>query len=193
MFKNLSNEIWRDIEGYPGYQVSNLGRVRSLDYRRTGQVMVLKPGKNKYGYLQVILWKNGKPKTCKVHRLVAIVFIPNPLNLPEVNHKDENKENNFVWVNDDGTVDPERSNLEFVTAKQNSNHGSRNQRMAESLTNHPDKSKRVAQYSLKGELIAVYPSTHEAERQTGFCNVCISACCLGKQKTAYGYIWRYID
>lgn len=194
MFKNLSNEVWRDIEGYEGlYQVSNWGRVRSMNYHHSGKVTVLKQAKDIHGYLLVKLCKNGKQKTRTVHRLVAIAFIPNPLNLPEVNHKDENKENNFVWVNDDGTIDLEKSNLEWVTAKQNSNHGSRNQRVAESLTNHPDKSKRVAQYTLDGTLVAVYPSTHEAARQTGFKQSSISACCRGKLKKHKGYIWKYID
>jgi len=194
----MIKEIWKDIPGYEGlYQVSNLGRVRSLNYHRSGQVRVLSLGKLNKGYLGVGLCKNGKMKTYKVHRLVAIAFIPNPLNLPEVNHKDENKENNFVWVNEDGTIDLEKSNLEWVTAKQNSNHGSRNQRVAEKLCgifiNRSNQSKRVAQYSLKGKLIAEYPSTMEVERQTGFCNVCISACCLGKLKTSHGYIWKYLD
>lgn len=186
------HEKWKDIEGYPGYQVSNLGQVRSLNYRRTGQVMVLKPVKNEKGYLNVQLPKNEKIKTCRVHRLVATAFIPNPDNLPYINHKDENKENNFVWINPDGTVDPERSNLEWCDCAYNNNYGTRNQRQAESQTNRPDCSKRVAQYSLDGILVAIYPSAHEAARQTGFLQGNISNCCRGLHKTAYGFIWRYI-
>jgi len=190
-------EIWKDIKEYPGYQVSNWGRVRSLNYLHTGQMVVLKLSKNKYGYLEVGLCKNGKKKSRKVHRLVAVAFIPNPLNLPEVNHKDENKENNFVWVNEDGTIDLEKSNLEWVSHIQNCRAGTRNQRIAESLKealiNHPVLSKRVAQYTLDGELVAIYPSAREAARQTGFNYQNICSCCLGKYKQAYGYIWKYID
>ena len=181
MFKNLSNEVWKDIEGYPGYQVSNLGRVRSLNYSHTGQVRVLKPGRNSSGYLFVNLCKNGKHKLCTVHRLVAIAFIPNPDNLPEVNHINEDKTDNRV------------ENLSWVSHVQNCRHGTRNKRVAEFLTNRPDYSKRVAQYTLDGTLVAIYPSAREAARQTGFKRPNISNCCLGNYKTAYGYIWRYID
>lgn len=198
MFKSLSNEVWKDIEGYEGlYQVSNYGRVRSLNYGCTGQVRLLKPSKDKYGYLNITLCKNRKPKVCKVHRLVAIAFISNPLNLPEVNHKDENKENNFVWVNDDGSIDFKKSNLEWVSTKQNINHGTRNKRVAEKLRgifiNRADLSKRVAQYTLDGTLVAIYPSAHEAARQTGFNRGSISLCCRGECKIYKGFIWRYID
>lgn len=180
MFKNLSNEVWRDIEDYPGYQVSNLGRVRSLDYRHTGQTAVLKLGENGDGYLRVDLCKNGKRKSCKVHRLIAIAFIPNPLNLPEVNHINEDKTDNRV------------ENLSWVSHIQNINHGTRNQRQAETQKNRSDCSKRVAQYTLDGTLIAVYPSACEAARQTDFKQASISTCCLGKRKKTGGYIWKYI-
>lgn len=185
MFKSLSNEVWKNIEKYPGYQVSNLGRVRSLNYRRTGQVMVLKPRKNNWGYLQVILCKDGKQKTCTVHRLVAIAFIPNPDNLPCINHKDENKENNCV------------ENLEWCSVAYNNTYANRHKKVAEKLcgilTNRADQSKRVAQYTLGGVLVAIYPSIMEAARQTGFSQGNISNCCLVRYKQAYGYIWCYID
>ena len=88
------NESWKDIEGYELYKVSNYGRVKSLKF---GKEKILKPRKNTKGYFQVQLWKDGKEKNYFVHRLVAITFIPNTENKPEVNHKDENKENNCVW------------------------------------------------------------------------------------------------
>lgn len=112
-------EEWREIEGYEGlYQVSNLGRVKSL-FRvvirsngkpNTVNEKILKYGMNR-GYCAVVLCKNGKRKMYKVHRLVAMAFLSNPHNLPEVNHKDENKKNNCV------------DNLEWCTPKYNTNYG----------------------------------------------------------------------
>ena len=116
------NEEWRPIEGYEGlYEVSNLGRVRSLDMYvksrygnyRLHKGKVLSPAKDTNGYLFVNLTYNGKHNTIRVHRLVALTFIPNPDNLPEVNHKDEDKSNNRV------------DNLEFCDRKYNINYGSR--------------------------------------------------------------------
>ena len=118
----MTEEIWRPIEGYEGlYEVSSYGRVRSLDrydkysdgriYLHKGKV--LSPAKDKNGYFVVSLYFNGKHNTIKVHRLVAQAFIPNPDNLPEVNHLDEDKTNNRV------------ENLEFCDRKYNLNYGSR--------------------------------------------------------------------
>ena len=115
-------EEWKNIIGYEGlYEVSNTGQVRSLDrYVKysNGRIhlhkgKVLSPVKDKYGYLVVCLYCNEKQKIIKIHRLVAQAFIPNPNNLPEVNHKDEDKTNNSV------------DNLEWCTAKYNSNYGNR--------------------------------------------------------------------
>ena len=87
-------ETWKDVAGYEGlYQVSDRGRVRSLWF---GKVRILKPGLKNGGYLQVALYRERKQKYLLVHRLVAEAFVPNPLNLPQVNHKDENKLNNSV-------------------------------------------------------------------------------------------------
>lgn len=109
------NEEWRDIEGYEGlYQVSNLGRVKSLrDKNNKERELILKPKIMRNGYLKVDLCKNGKQKTFTVHRLVATVFISNPKNFPVVNHKDENKLNNNV------------SNLEWCTVLYNNCYGTR--------------------------------------------------------------------
>ena len=126
----MNEEIWKPIEGYEGlYEVSNTGRVRSFDrYVKysNGQIhlhkgKVLSPIKDTDGYLQVVLHCNGKCKTIKVHRLVAQAFIPNPDNLPQINHKDEDKLNNCV------------ENLEWCTAKYNINYGTRNIRRRETL------------------------------------------------------------
>ena len=135
----MISEIWKtaisDGEPYEGYKVSNLGRILSLNYLNTGKAKLLKPGKDTNGYSMVILSKNGETKTCLVHRLVAETFLDNPENKPQVNHKDEDKTNNFVFLNEDGSVDKEKSNLEWKTPKENSNHGTRNERIAKANTN----------------------------------------------------------
>lgn len=173
-------EQWRDIQGYEGmYQISNYGNVKSLNYNKTKQEKILKFGKNYKGYLQVHLCKDGKMKTFTVHRLVANAFIPNPNELSDVNHKDEDKTNNVV------------ENLEWCDRKYNTNYGTRTERCSIKQLNDETKSKQVNQYSLDGTLLATYPSAHEVKRQLGFAQPNISACCNGKYKTAYGYKWRY--
>lgn len=132
-------EEWRTAvyngEVYEGlYQVSNLGRVKSLNYRNTGKEGVLNPGKDTDGYFQVVLSKNRETKTCKVHRLVAETFLPNPENKPCINHKiegDEGKTMNMVIFNEDGSIDKERTTIEWATYKENSNYGTRNKRVSE--------------------------------------------------------------
>lgn len=184
---DIQNEIWRDAVGYEGYyQGSTWGRVKSLERvdcrgHRVPE-RILKPGKDRKGYLQVRLYKNGKAKTCKVHRLVAEAFIPNPDNLPCVNHRDENPSNNRV------------ENLEWCTYEYNAEYGTRNERISKTLTNGK-KSKRVAQYTLSGELVKIWSSLNEIHRQTGWYIGNISKCCRGHRKYshAHGFIWRYID
>ena len=123
-------ESWKDIEGYEGiYQVSNKGNVKSLvDNNGLSREKVLKHLKDRNGYLRVILYKNKTSKHLFVHRLVAKAFIENTNNFPCINHIDECKTNNVV------------TNLEWCTHKQNTNFGTRNKRIAESL------SKQVYQY-----------------------------------------------
>ena len=188
-------EIWKtavyDGEPYEGFEVSNLGRIMSLNYRRTGRAELLTPSDNGDGYLKVQLSKNGKRKTCLVHRLIAETFLDNPENLPEVNHIDEDKTNNFVFLNEDGTVNKEKSNLEWKSHKDNINHGTRNERVSKALTNGK-LSKRVLQLSLSGDLIREWESTQECERN-GFDHSNVTRCCNGKQKTYKGFLWMYYD
>lgn len=191
----MISEIWKtavyDGEIYEGlYKVSNLGKILSLNYKRTGKPDLMNPGTDKDGYLVVQLWKNGEYKNCLVHRLVAETFLPNPDNLPEVNHIDENKTNNFVFLNEDGSINKEKSNLEWKTHRDNCNHGTRNERMRETLTNGK-LSKPVIQLSLTGDFIREWPSTKEIERQLGFDFSTVAKCCRGERKTAYGFIWMY--
>ena len=176
------------------YKVSNLGKILSLNYRNTGKAELRKPRKRKDGYLQVTLWKNGKYKTCLVHRLVAETFLENPENKPEINHKiegEKGKTMNFVFFNIDGSVNKEKTTIEWCTRKENNNYGTRNERSAKTKTNGK-KSKRVLQLSLSGDLIREWPSTNECERN-GFNHSAVSECCNGKTKTHKGVLWMYAE
>ena len=169
-------EIFREIEGFPDYEISNLGRVCSFKKKYP---RIMKPGKDHKGYLQVVLRTGGKQVTKKVHRLVAEAFVPNPENKSQINHIDENKGNNVV------------DNLEWVTCSEKNNHGTRNRRMAEALLNRRDLSKPVVQYTTDGVFMAEYSSIHEAGRITGIAYQNIYKVCRGKRKTAGGYLWLY--
>lgn len=185
----MKTEIWLPVpikEYCKLYKVSNFGRVMSLNYNHTGKIKILKPIKNTKGYLSVKLYKNGIGKMFRVHRLVAQTFIPNPDNLPQVNHKDEDKTNNFVGTPENDYKD---GNLEWCDNKENSNHGTRNERISKTMTNGKT-SKPVLQFTKSGELIREWPSTMECERN-GFDHRGVGDCCRGKQKSAYGYIWIY--
>ena len=192
-------EIWREIEEYPNYMVSNFGRVKSLGNNKTRKEKIIKPRKTKRNYYRVSLCKNGKQKDYYIHRLVAEAFIPNPDNLPQVNHKDENTLNNCV------------SNLEYCDVLYNNNYGTRNKRISEkhkskklseeAITKRSEKrigiyntkiSKPVLQIDKKtNEVIMEFPSAREVERQFGFAHTHISRCCKDNTKSAYGYKWQY--
>ena len=197
-------EEWRPVVGYEGlYEVSNMGRVRSVKrtvwdsrgYYKIIQERIRKPRKNNNGYLQVFLHKEGKRKNCTIHRLVAQAFLPNPDNLPEVNHKDENPLNNNI------------NNLEWCTRKYNQNYGTRNIRagksisktntnnpkLSKALTNNPKLSKSVIAISKVSGLIVEFSSIREAERQLGISHSDITKCCKGKKKSAGNYYWMYAN
>lgn len=189
-------EIWRtaisDGEPYEDYKVSNLGRILSLNYNGTGKPGLMNPNKNKSGYFKVKLWKNGKPKTCYVHRLIAETFLENPENKPCINHKiegDEGKKINMVFFNKDGSVDKERTTIEWATYEENNNYETRTERAAKTNTNGK-KSKRVLQLSLSGELIREWPSAMECERN-GFYSSHVTECCNGKIPQYKGFRWEY--
>ena len=168
--------IWKDIEGYEGlYQVSNMGRVRSL----TRNNIILKKTITNRGYERVPLYKNKKSKLFRVHRLVANAFIPNPDNLPQVNHKDENKLNNCV------------DNLEWCTQEYNQNYGTISIRKSQKLLNHKNESKIVLQYTLDGTFVKEWKSIKDVQRNLGFDHANISKGCRGKQAHGYSYIWKY--
>lgn len=162
-----------DIAGYEGlYQISECGDVISAKRRgNIGKASVLGGSVDNHGYKQVTLSKDGKQKTHKVHKLVAISFVPNPCGYSEINHKDENKLNNNA------------SNLEWCTRAYNVAYGSRTEKTQ----------RAVVQFTLDLEYVATHNGIGEASRTIG-AKTCggISNCCNGKSRTAYGYIWRYL-
>ena len=169
----MTEERWCPIKDYEVlYEVSDQGRVKSIGYDKE---RILKTVRMPNGYLKVNLCKNGETKTFKVHRLVAKTFIPNPQNLPEVNHKDEDKENNSV------------QNLEWCDQKYNINYGTRTKRQAEKL------SKPILQYTKYGVFVREWKSTHDVERNLGYFHSYISNCCNGRYKSAYNFIWKFKD
>ena len=180
---NFEKEVWCDIPNYEGYQVSNLGRVKSLErfdalgHKRKEKLLKLWVTRN--GYYQVCLYKNSIGKFYKVHRLVWIAFNGTIPEGYEINHLDERPVNNAL------------SNLSLVTCKENINYGTGNERRAKKITNRKDLSKVVLQFDLNDNFIKEYPSTMQVERELGFDCGHISNCCNGKIKIAYGFIWRY--
>ena len=186
-------EIYKDIKDLEGkYQVSNFGHILSLNYRNTGRAELLKPREDKDGYYRVGLSKKGKKDWFFVHRLVAEYFLPNPDNLPQVNHKiegDEGKTINMVFFNDDGSINKEKTTIEWCDGKYNHNYGTINQRISKANTNGKC-SKPVLQFTLDGEFVREWESTHECERN-GFHHSGVMRCCNGKQKTHKGFRWEY--
>lgn len=179
----MKKEIWSDILGYEGkYQASNFGRVRSLNYHRTGQIVILKTRKANNGYYLVNLYRNGNMKTYLLHRLVWEAFNgPIPMGF-EINHINEKKE------------DCSLQNLNLMTPKENTNWGTRTERAAKSISiamTNGAHSKMVIQYDLDDNPIKTYPSIAEVERQTGYKAQNIWRCCAGKRTTSHNYKWKY--
>ena len=175
-------EIWKDIPNYEGYQVSNLGRVKSLErldargHKRKEKL--LKPLISSIGYYLVGLCKNSKVRFYLVHRLVWEAFngqIPENM---QVNHINEIKSDNRL------------KNLNLMTPKENTNYGTGIERSTKKRINGKC-SKSVLQFTLDNILVKEYPSINQAERELGFAHTNISACCKGKYKTAYNYKWKY--
>lgn len=171
-------EIWKDIKGYEGYyKISNFGRVKRMKritkfndgrlYKYNEKIVNINKGK--IGYFVVDLYKNTKRMTFYIHRLVAEAFIPNPDNLPQVNHRDGNKLNNDI------------DNLEWVSAKQNCQHAYDN--------NLHTNNKKVLQYDLNGNLIKEWNSIQKAQKCLNLNH--IWDVCIGKRNKCGNYIWKY--
>jgi hypothetical protein len=176
-------EIWKSISKYENiYEVSNKGRIRSLNryikysWKKTIKIdfiygRVLKPKKDKDGYLEVNLYLERKiAKMHKIHRIVAKEFIPNPKNKPQINHKNGIKSDNKI------------ENLEWVTGKENVQHAIRKKLYTSNM-------KKINQFSIENKFIKTFNSINEAKRKTG-CS-CVSDACRGNLKTSGGYIWKY--
>lgn len=197
-------EIWKDIKGYEGiYQVSNLGRVKSLPRivicsngcKKNYKSKILKSKFEKDGYLRIGLTKFSKETKKYIHRLVAETFVPNPNNYSEVNHIDENKSNNKAI------------NLEWCTRKYNMNYGNRIKKQvahtnykkiaskidykALSVLQKSATQKAVYQYSKEYKFIKRWSSFSQVENELGIHHSNIVACCTGRRKSTGGYIWSY--
>lgn len=182
-------EIWKNIKGFEGlYQISNYGRLKSLSRQvknkngfRITKEKIIKPAIGSCGYYQYPLTKNGTKKTILVHREVAKAFVDNPNNLYEINHKDENKLNNFF------------ENLEWCNRRYNNTYKDRKEREIETQRNtHPSR-KKIEQIDKSGYVVANYQSIREAERMTGIIHNNICECLKGRRKSAGGYYWKYIS
>lgn len=184
-------EVWKDVYGYIGiYMVSNTGKIKALPkvspiynggYCIHDEI-ILKGNPIGKGYLQVKLHKNGKGECKLIHKIVAEHFIDNPNNLPFVNHKDENKQNNCS------------NNLEWCTQKYNTNYGTANARRVASrdyFVLAQKLSKPICMYSKQGEFIKRFCSAIGASRETGINKGNLTECANGKRKSAGGYIWKY--
>ena len=176
------NEIWQDIEGYEGYQVSNLGRARSLDRMvkhskcglKTVKGKILNQATSTNGYQRVQLWKDGKQKNFQVHRLVYETFCGEIPSGMQVNHINEDKTDNRLC------------NLNLMTQKENCNWGTRNERSAKA------RSKQVVGYDSEGNVVVTFQSAMEAGRN-GYTQSNISECCSGKRHQYKGLIWKFKD
>lgn len=162
-------EVWKDVVGYEGlYKVSNKGRVVSMT---TGKQMRLSV--HPKGYIMCGLTKNKKQMMHRVHRLVAMAFIPNPNNYPQVNHKDEIKGNNCV------------ENLEWCTDAYNRHYGKTAERTAKAHQ------KQVDQYSVEGEFIKTWEGIKTASDTLHLSSSHITDCCKGRLNKTGGFIWKY--
>lgn len=174
---NKMKEIWKPINGYEErYEVSNLGNVASLKYARGSNRRILKQSKNTWGYSQVTLSKNKAKKNVAVHRLVAEAFVDNPKALPQVNHKDENKNNNRA------------DNLEWCDSSYNINYGERTVRVSNTL-------KRPVIATLPDGTEEHYASVQDAAAALGVSHSAISNAIykLNRHKRCKDREWRFAD
>ena len=175
-------ENWKEIKDYEGYyEISDYGNIRSVAhkvktkcgaYRKSPGRMLIQKTTAK-GYKQAHLSKGGEAKWFLVHRLVAMAFVPNPNNFPQVNHKDEDKMNNRY------------DNLEWVTPSDNCKYGHRNDNIIARTR------KCVSQFSLDGTFLRTFKTLNGAARETKIGASHICCVCKGKRDQAGGYKWEY--
>lgn len=163
---NDPEEIWKPVQGFEGlYEVSNLGRVKSIGTYNTCKKGIMCPMIDTDGYPHVRLYNSGVSRDVSIHRLVALAFIPNPNNYKYVNHKDEDTRNNTV------------GNLEWCTNSYNLAYSN---------------GKKVKQYSKSGDFIKEFNCIADASRECNIPTTNISKCCKGKRHSAGKYIWKYV-
>lgn len=161
-------EEWVDIPGYEGlYQITRDGKIRNVTNgnKLLGNV-------NSHGYVVVSLTKNGRKKDCKVHRLLALTFLPNPNDYDCINHKNGNK------------LDNRLQNLEWCTKGYNNRH-------AREVLGVNTEERPVCQLTLSGDFVALWVNEAQAARCLGISPVCIASCCEGRANTAAGFRWHY--
>lgn len=207
-------EIWKDIKGYEGlYQVSNMGRVKSLNrfiYKSNGTIQPFKgkicamcPDNN---YIKVSLSKNGKYALKLVHRLVAEAFIPNPENKPEIDHintdRKDNRVENLRWcthkenVNNPLTISKYKANTGRIVSNETREKLSlalKGRKMSKESISKRTKStyKPIIQLTLDGNFIKEWESATIIERELHLTNGNIGKCCKGLIKQSFGFIWKY--
>lgn len=177
---------WRKTK-FEFYEVSSEGIVRSIDRfvkskgngKRLAKGKILKQTEDKDGYLCICIHDKDKQFPYFVHRLVAETFIPNPENKPCVDHINGDNQNNRV------------ENLRWCTVEENNTFEIARKRKSEAAFNRADNKKKIIQYTLDGKYIEEFDSSMDIQRIKGFDRSSISRCCLGRQKTSYGYIWRH--
>ena len=192
--KANTEEVWKDIKGYENlYQVSNLGRIKSLGRRsinKNGHIYyskekILKSTLTSHKYKVIGLYKNRKSKQAYIHRLIAEYFIPNPENKPHINHKNGIRHDNRI------------ENLEWVTCYENNKHMKEVLKTAyifpPKYGKDNPKSRRILQFTKEGKFIKSYETLTEAERCTGAHHPNISKVALGKRNFAGGFVWKYAD
>lgn len=170
----MTEEVWKEIKEYPNYMISNMGNVKSLNYRRSGKEGIMSPRISGNGHLTITLVNGNGCKRYLVHRLVATYFLLNPKKLPEVNHKNEDKTDNRV------------ENLEWCDRKYNANYGTCQNRKSEKMK------KPICQYTMDGKLLKVWDGIIEAQNNLNIRH--ISDCCKHNKlyKSSGGFKWRYL-
>ncbi|PFO76643.1 hypothetical protein COJ86_00255 [Bacillus cereus] len=180
LMQNRPLEIWKSVCGYEDiYEVSNTGKIRSLNYLKTGTISEMSPHK-KEGYKRIELCKKGMRKKFYVHRLVAEAFIENPEQKEFINHVDGNKSNNCSW------------NLEWVTCRENNIHAIKTGLNKSKGMPQKNRNASVKQIDpVTGKLINIFSSIKEASESINRHRSTIYNACIGKQKTAGGFIWEF--